>query len=119
MRIIVADDEQDMRDYFRTILTHWGHEVLAAAADGLELVEGATSCSPEMIITDLKMPKLNGDDAVRKIWEKCKVPVILISAYPCPQELSGNLVTAPLVYLNKPINRQQLREAIDSLRLAR
>ena len=63
LRIAVADDEPDMRDYFRTILPALGHEVVAVAADGRELVEQCRAAQPDLVITDIKMPDMDGIDA--------------------------------------------------------
>ena len=115
MKIIVADDEADMRDYLRAILTHWGHQVVAVADDGVQLVEYCRACRPDLIITDLRMPNLNGDDAIREIWKQAAIPVILISAYLCPEELANAAAYPSLRYLNKPINRNKLRETLNTL----
>ncbi|MCA8987570.1 MAG: response regulator [Planctomycetaceae bacterium] len=115
MRIIVADDEPDMREYFQTILSVLGHEVLAVAADGEELVARCIETIPEVVITDLRMPLLNGDEAIRRIWQRIPVPVVFISAFPFPEDLKLSAPTTALRYLNKPINRNQLREVLDSL----
>ncbi|PQO25291.1 hypothetical protein C5Y96_25660 [Blastopirellula marina] len=114
MRIIVADDEQDMRDYFSKILPHLGHEVLAVAADGKTLVESCRKSSPDLIITDMMMPELNGDIALQEIWQQQAVPAIIISAYQCPQWLENGTGNPVVRYLNKPINRSQLQAALQT-----
>ncbi|WDI40578.1 response regulator [Bremerella sp. P1] len=112
MKIIVADDEQDMRDYFSKILPHLGHEVLAVAGDGKSLVESCRKSSPDLIITDMMMPELNGDIALQEIWQQQAVPAIIISAYQCPEWLESKTGIPVVRYLNKPINRTQLRDAL-------
>lgn len=112
MRIIVADDEQDMRDYFAKILPHLGHEVLAVAANGKSLVESCRKSSPDLIITDMMMPELNGDIALQEIWQQQAVPAIIISAYQCPEWLESRAGIPVVRYLNKPINRSQLQAAL-------
>ena len=114
MRIIVADDEQDMRDYFTKILPHLGHEVLAVAGDGKSLVESCRKSSPDLIITDMMMPELNGDIALQEIWQEQPVPAIIISAYQCPEWLEQRTGIPTVCYLNKPINRSQLQAALQT-----
>ncbi len=114
MRIIVADDEQDMRDYFSKILPHLGHEVLAVAANGKSLVESCRKSSPDLIITDMMMPELNGDMALQEIWQQQAVPAIIISAYQCPAWLEGRTEDPVVRYLNKPINRSQLQATLQT-----
>ncbi|TWT60051.1 response regulator [Rubinisphaera italica] len=115
MKIVVADDEPDMREYFLRMLTHLGHEVLAIAKDGEELVRICQLESPDLIITDLNMPVMNGDKAIELIWDKMKIPVVIVSAFQCPEDLLLNTPHPPLRYLNKPINRIQLKEVLDSI----
>ncbi len=63
LRIAVADDEPDMRDYYRTMLPMLGHEVVAACSNGAELVQSCQELRPELVITDIKMPDMDGIDA--------------------------------------------------------
>jgi response regulator NasT len=67
VRIAVADDEADVREYFGRILPLLGHEVVAAASTGRELVEACRREKPDLVITDIKMPDMDGLDAVRAI----------------------------------------------------
>ncbi len=115
MRIVVADDEPDMQDYFRRILTHLGHEVLAVAEDGRQLVALCREQVPDLIITDLNMPNLSGDEAVEQIWCEMQIPVVVVSAFQCPESLTSKTPHPPLRYLNKPINRTQLRDVLASI----
>ena len=63
LRILVADDEPDMRDYFRKVLPRLGHTVVAAAETGAELIAQCRTHRPDLVITDIKMPELDGIDA--------------------------------------------------------
>ena len=81
LRIAVADDEPDMRDYFARILPRLGHEVVAVAASGAELVELYRKTRPDLVITDIKMPDLDGIAAAEQLYRERPVPVILVSAY--------------------------------------
>jgi CheY-like chemotaxis protein len=115
LRIAVADDEPDVREYFRRMLPRLGHEVVAAAANGRELVEMCREQKPDLIIADVRMPDLDGDDAIQEICSVRPTPFILISAYSKPAhmpELFGALGSA---YLTKPIKREDLEEAIDQV----
>ena len=61
LRIVVADDEPLMRDYFQRMLPWLGYEVVAAAANGRELVELCRESKPDLIIADVRMPDMDGD----------------------------------------------------------
>ncbi|PQO27889.1 response regulator [Blastopirellula marina] len=114
MRVVVADDEPDMQDYFGKILSHLGHQVVGVCANGKELLETCRNATPDLVITDLKMPEMNGDDALREIWAIHAIPAILISAYQCPEWIQQGKSLPPVRYLNKPINRAKLQSTLES-----
>jgi two-component system, response regulator PdtaR len=112
LRIAVADDEPDMRDYFRTILPVLGHEVVAAAATGLELVEQCRATHPDLVITDIKMPDMDGIDAANRIYKDAAVPIILVSAFHDAEFIRRAEADHILAYLVKPIKQGDLEPAI-------
>jgi CheY-like chemotaxis protein len=115
LRIAVADDEPDVRDYFQRILPRMGHEVVAAAANGRELVELCRQLTPDLIIADIRMPELDGDIAIRQICSTRPTPFILISAYSKPASSLDGFGTVGCAYLTKPIKRGMLEDTIDQL----
>lgn len=81
LRIVVADDEPDIRAYFSKMIPRLGHEVVAVAEDGRQLVALCQKQQPDLVITDLRMPEMNGIDATEQITKDRRVPVIWISAH--------------------------------------
>jgi response regulator NasT len=112
LRISVADDEPDMRDYFQKILPRLGHTVVSAARTGKELVDHCQRYQPHLIITDVKMPEMDGIDAATEIYEKSPVPVILVSAYHDSDLISRAEADHIMAYLVKPIKQADLEPAI-------
>ena len=112
LRIAVADDEPDMRDYFRKILPRLGHQVVAAAATGRELVEQCRETQPDLVITDIKMPDMDGIDAATAMYQERPVPVILVSAYHDPDLITRAEADHILGYLVKPIKQSDLGPSI-------
>jgi response regulator NasT len=112
LRIVVADDEPDMRDYFQKCLTRLGHQVVAVAADGHELVEKCRAATPDLVITDIKMPDMDGIDAASQFYRERPVPVILVSAYHDPSLIERAEADHILAYLVKPIKQADLAPAI-------
>ncbi len=112
LRIAVADDELDMRDYFQQILPLLGHEVVAVAQDGRELVEQCRELKPDLVITDIKMPDMDGIDAATQIYRNGPIPVILVSAYHDPEFIRRAEADHILAYLVKPIKQADLEPAI-------
>ena len=112
LRIAVADDEIDMREYFQTILPCLGHTVVAVAATGSELIEKCRETRPDLVITDIKMPDLDGIDAARQICKDSPVPVILVSAYHDQELVERAGQDHVLAFLVKPIKQVDLEPAI-------
>jgi len=112
LRIAVADDEPDMREYFEKILPRIGHEVVAVAENGRELVEHCLKHQPDLVITDIKMPDLDGIQAAELIYDDCAVPVILVSAHHDPQLIDRAEADHVMAYLVKPIKQADLEPAI-------
>jgi two-component system, response regulator PdtaR len=112
LRIAVADDELDMRDYFQTILPLLGHSVVVAAQDGRELVQKCRETHPDLVITDIKMPDMDGIDAAALIYRDAPVPVILVSAYHDPEFVRRAEADHILAYLVKPIKQADLEPTI-------
>ena len=67
LRIVVADDEPRMQDYFRKVLPLLGHDVVGVATTGRELVEQCQALNPDLVITDVKMPDMDGIEAAGTI----------------------------------------------------
>ncbi|MHB1557692.1 MAG: ANTAR domain-containing response regulator [Isosphaeraceae bacterium] len=112
LKIVVADDELDMRDYFQQILPLLGHQVIGVARTGTELVELCSSAHPDLVITDIKMPDMDGIDAAGRIYRKEAIPVILVSAYNDPDFIRRAEGDHIMAYLVKPIKQADLEPAI-------
>jgi response regulator NasT len=112
LKIAVADDELDMRDYFQKILPLLGHSVVATARDGRELVQKCRETRPDLVITDIKMPDMDGIDAANQIYRDGPIPVILVSAYHDPEFIRRAEADHILAYLVKPIKQADLEPAI-------
>jgi response regulator NasT len=112
LRIAVADDEPDMREYFHKSLTRLGHKVVVVVANGRDLVEQCRAVKPDLVITDIKMPDLDGIDAAVQIYKERPVPVILVSAYHDAALLERAEADHILGYLVKPIKQADLEPVI-------
>lgn len=112
LRIAVADDEADMRDWFERILPTLGHQVVSVAETGLELAEHCRTLKPDLVITDIKMPDMDGIEAAQAICAERPVPIILISAYHDAELIERAEADHVLAYLVKPIGKAALGPAI-------
>ena len=112
LRIAVADDEPDMQDFFERMLPRMGHEVVAVAGSGRQLVAHCRALKPDLVITDIKMPELDGIEAADEIYRFRAVPVILISAFHDEELALRASRKQILAYLVKPIKAPELGPAM-------
>ncbi|HWB11722.1 MAG TPA: response regulator [Pirellulales bacterium] len=112
LRIAVADDEADMRDWFERMLPMLGYQVVSVAENGRELVEHCRTLKPDLVITDIKMPDMDGIEASQAICSERPLPIILVSAYHDPELVRRAEADHVLAYLVKPIGKAALAPAI-------
>ena len=116
MRILIAEDETIIRLDLRDLLERAGHEVAGEARDGEEAVALARELEPDLAIMDVKMPRLDGIEAARRILDDRPMPIVLLTAYG-QQELVARAVEAGVFgYLVKPFREQDLVPAIATAR---
>jgi PAS domain S-box-containing protein len=120
--LLVVDDNADLRDYMRRILTAAGHQV-HVAADGEEALAAARALQPELIVSDVIMPKLDGFGLLRELRaddELRETPVLLLSARAGEEAKVGGLESGADDYLIKPFAaRELLARVAGNLQLAR
>src|SRR5918911_3712338 len=116
MRILVAEDETIIRLDLCQLLEAAGHEVVAEARDGEEAVELAREHAPELAIMDVKMPRLDGIEAARRILDERPIPIVMLTAYG-QEDLVARAVEAGVFGdLVKPLRAQDLVPAIQTAR---
>ena len=116
MRILVAEDETIIRLDLREILERAGFEVCAEARDGEEAVELALSAEPDLAILDVKMPRLDGIEAARRILAERPIPIVILTAYGQDELVSRAVEAGVFGYLVKPFRETDLRPAIHAAR---
>src|SRR3954471_22782952 len=104
LKIAVADDEPDTREYLQELLDRLGHEV-RAAEDGRRLAGLCREFAPDLVVTDHAMPGLDGLAAAAEVNRERPVPVILISGQ---HEAESLAATAGVVvtFLAKPVEEK-------------
>ena len=116
MRILIAEDETIIRLDLRDVLERAGHDVCAEARDGEEAVALALTEEPELAILDVKMPRLDGIEAARRILAERPIPIVMLTAYG-QEELVARAVEAGVFgYLVKPFRETDLLPAIQTAR---
>jgi two-component system, response regulator PdtaR len=116
MRILVAEDETIIRLDLRDLLERAGFEVCAEARDGEEAIELARSELPDLAIMDVKMPRVDGIEAARRILDERPIPIVMLTAYGQEELVSRAVEAGVFGYLVKPFREQDLLPAIAAAR---
>lgn len=113
LRILVVEDEGLVAAGMKAQLQALGHEVVGLARDGEEAVAMAASLSPDLIFMDIRLPKLDGLEAARRILQERRLPIIFISAY-SEADLAREVgEIGGFSYLVKPVDWKDLMPAIE------
>jgi len=113
-KILIAEDERDIRELITFTLTFAGHEIVQAN-NGAEAVEIAQQAMPDLIMMDVRMPRMTGYEACRAIKqiESIKhIPVVFLSAKGQDDEVSDGLDAGAIEYIMKPFSPTELAEKI-------
>jgi AmiR/NasT family two-component response regulator len=116
MRILVAEDETIIRLDLRALLERAGFEVCGEARDGEEAVALARELAPDVAIMDVKMPKLDGIEAARRILDERPIPIVMLTAYGQDELVQRAAEAGVFGYLVKPFREQDLLPAIRTAR---
>jgi response regulator NasT len=111
LRIVVAEDEPEMRNYLQELLQRQSHKVFAVA-NGRQLVEACRTIEPDLVIADVKMPEMDGIAAASAICHTRPTPFILVSGYHDEETLSRVQDSNIMAYLIKPVQEAGIQTAI-------
>jgi two-component system KDP operon response regulator KdpE len=119
MRILVVDDEPQITRVLRASLQSNGHEV-TVAADGADALVRFNKAQPELVITDLAMPSMDGIELTREIRQRSQVPIIVLSVRNQDAAKVAALDEGADDYITKPFSIQELlaRVRVQARRLA-
>jgi DNA-binding response OmpR family regulator len=113
-RILVVDDEEDIRGLVRTLLERAGHEV-SEAPDGRAGLRELYTASPDLVVLDVTMPGLDGWATLERIREVTDVPVLMLTARDTEVERVRGLTGGADDYVVKPFGRQELVARVEAL----
>jgi CheY-like chemotaxis protein len=115
--ILVAEDERDIRELINFTLVFAGHQV-TQAANGAEAVELAPKVKPDLIMMDVRMPKMTGYEACRQMKQMDEVkdvPVIFLSAKGQDEEVQTGIEAGAVAYILKPFSPEDLTRQIGEI----
>ncbi|WP_310528127.1 response regulator [Nocardioides sp.] len=116
-RILVADDDIDIRELVVFKLTSMGHDVVAVA-DGAAAIEACRQQRPDLAVLDVMMPGMSGLDAVRLIRGEAALadlPVILLTARAQESDVETGLDSGADDYIIKPFSPRELASRVEAL----
>ena len=116
-RILVAEDERDIRELINFTLSFAGHEI-TQAANGAEAVVKAQEVLPDLIMMDVRMPKLTGYEACRQMKDIDSVkdiPVVFLSAKGQDEEIATGMEVGAIDYILKPFAPDELTQRISEI----
>lgn len=116
-KILIAEDERDIRELISFTLTFAGHEIIQAS-NGAEAVELAPKIMPDLIMMDVRMPRMTGYEACRAIKQMDSVkhiPVVFLSAKGQDDEVTDAMDAGAMDYITKPFSPTELTDKVASL----
>ncbi len=116
-KIVIAEDERDIRDLIAFTLRFAGHEV-TAASNGEEAVQLAVQENPDLILLDVRMPRMTGYDACRAIKAKpdfVDTPVVFLSAKGQESEIETGMEAGAEEYMLKPFSPDELTSRVGQI----
>ncbi len=122
-RVLVIDDEAEVRKIVRFALEKSGYDVVEAE-DGEkainEIRSGDNPLLTDVIICDVRMPKINGIEAVSFFREQFpSVPIVVLTGYPDMQLATSFLKQGVMEYLVKPVEKEKLIETVEKAMMSR
>ncbi len=112
-RVLIAEDEALIRLDLREMLQEEGFTVVGEAADGEQAVALAVELSPDLVICDIKMPKMDGIAAAAQIMGRRIAPVVMLTAFSQRDLVERARDAGAMAYLVKPFQKRDLLPAIE------
>ena len=113
VKLLVIDDEKEMADTIKSALTARGYEVVSAF-DGEEGLKKIQSEKPDLVICDIRMPKIDGWEVLRKMREDAAkwIPVIMVTVLKDPSDVKKGYEHQADYYVTKPFSIKELLEGV-------
>ena len=112
-RVLIAEDEALIRLDLAEMLREEGFDVVGEAGDGEQAVQLATELEPDLVICDIKMPKMDGITAAGQIMGKRIAPVVMLTAFSQRDLVERARDAGAMAYLVKPFEKRDLLPAIE------
>ena len=111
--VLVAEDEALIRLDLVELLTEEGYEVVGQAGDGEQAIDLARELEPDLVIMDVKMPKLDGISAAKTIAEERIAPIVMLTAFSQRDLVERARGAGAMAYIVKPFDASDVVPAIE------
>jgi two-component system response regulator PilR (NtrC family) len=112
--ILVVDDELSMRQFLKILLEKEGYRIVTAA-NGAEAIDIAATDTIDLVVSDIRMPGINGLELLARLKEKTPaLPIIMITAFASPDDAVEAMKNGAFDYITKPFNVDEIKDVIRS-----
>lgn len=112
LKVVVVEDDATVRLFLKDTLEKLGHQVIGEAATGTDMVRTVLELEPDVVVFDIHLPRLNGLDALRQIYQERVVAAVAITGDRDKELVRRALEEHVLAYLVKPVEEHQLHPAL-------
>ncbi len=112
--ILIADDEPEVVDLVRMLLEWEGYTIIEAS-DGEQALTQVRATRPDLVLLDVRMPKMNGLDVLEHLHAEpalCSIPVIMLSVVPAYPQVETALEKGAVAYLPKPFELPEMARLV-------
>lgn len=110
--MIIVDDESAMRESVQVWVENLGHKVIGMAINGKQALEMITALKPDLVITDIKMPEMDGLTLMEQATKDNDIPFVIVTGLSDGDSIRRAAEGSAFSYLVKPIGEMDLRPAI-------
>lgn len=115
-RVLLAEDETIIRLELSSLLAANGFEICGEARDGIEAVELAEELKPDVVVMDIRMPRLDGIEAARRILAARSLPIVMLTAFGQDELVERAVAAGVFAYVTKPFREGDVIPAIVAAR---
>ncbi|MCP4755755.1 MAG: response regulator [Proteobacteria bacterium] len=111
VKVLMAEDDFFVAEEIAHAIDELGYDLVARASNGAKAVELTCSHKPDLVFMDIKMPKIDGIEACRRIQQRCPTPVVILTAYESKELLEKATEAGVSTYLTKPPKASEMARA--------
>src|SRR6516165_11505565 len=112
LKLVIVEDDPTVRLFLKEACTQLGHQVVGEAGTGTDMVRTVLDLEPDVVVFDIHLPRLNGLDALRQIYQEKVVAAVAITADRDQELVRRALEEHVLAFLVKPVEAHQLGPAL-------